>query len=66
MNNTEPKAILVKSAASGWDLIAEPAGKWLRGEENTDALRQRSGQGMRGLRLRLRSLYKKALILPGA
>jgi len=56
MNNTGLKAILVKSAASGWDLIAEPAGKWLRGEER----RQRSGQGMRGLRLLLRSPLQKS------
>lgn len=62
----ELKAIMEKFAASGWDLIAIPAGQWLDGEVDRDELIKAIKQadvecGSCGCELD--ALYKRALEL---
>ncbi|MGI6192596.1 MAG: hypothetical protein ACOYI3_03395 [Christensenellales bacterium] len=60
----ELKAILEKFAGCGWDLIAEPAKKWLDGGKNKEELLQAVAQADRecgSCGCEFDPLYKKVL-----
>ena len=62
----ELKTIMQKFAASGWDLIADPAREWLDGKSNKDILISAIKQADKecgSCGCELDPLYKKALEL---